>query len=152
MTMEVDIVNRALQVMGSRTNVTSTELANAFAGLPSGPYSSPISNEAINAALIMRKLRDELNRMAPWDSCQKFAQLTYITSLPTTPENASGGAPLWQPGIPAPPWAYEYQYPVDCLRARKIVPQYTAQFGGVPIYPSAAATGFCTGSCGLALR
>ncbi len=141
MSTETDIVNRALQVMGSRTNVSPAELANAFTGAPSGPYSSPISNEAINAALIMRKLRDELNRMAPWDCCTKWLPLTYITSLPTTPENAIGGAPLWQPGTPAPPWAYEYQYPVDCLRARKIVPQYTAQVGGTPIYPAGTATG-----------
>ena len=153
MTQEVDIVNRALQIFGSRTNVTTTELANAFAGLPSGPYSSPCSNEAINAALIMRKLRDELNRMAPWDGVTKNAQLTYVCSLPTTPENATAGAPLWQPGVPAPPWAYEYQYPVDCLRARKIIPQYTAFFGGTPIYPPGTATGAATtGWTGPALK
>ena len=154
MTQETDIVNRALQVMGSRTNVSATELANAFAGQPSGPYTQPCSNEAINAALIMRKLRDDLIRMAPWDFAQKFANLTYICSLPTTPENASASAPFWQPGIPAPPWVYEYQYPVDCLRARKIIPQYTAVQGvGTPIYPSGTATGAATvGWTGPAIR
>lgn len=153
MTTETDIVNRALQVMGSRTNVSPAELTNAFIGAPAGPYSSPISNEAIQAALIMRKLRDELNRMAPWDCVTKFASLTYITSLPTTPENATAGAPLWQPGTPAPPWQYEYQYPVDCLRARKIVPQYTAQAGGVPIYPPGTVTGAAlSGWTGPALK
>jgi hypothetical protein len=153
MTQEVDIANRAFQLFGTRTNITATELANAFAGLPSGPYTQPCSNEAINAALIMRKLRDELNRMAPWDFCQKWAVLTYITTTPGNPENANAGAPLWQPGTPAPPWNYEYQYPVDCLRARKIVPQYTAQAGGIPIYPAGTVTGAgYAGWTGPALR
>lgn len=129
MTVNLDIANRALQVIGSRTNMTQTEFTNQT------------SNEAIQCNLIMFKLRDELNRMAPWDCVTKWANLTYITSLPTTPENPVGGSPLWQPGTPAPPWAYEYQYPVDCLRARMIIPQYTANAGGVPIYPPGVATG-----------
>jgi hypothetical protein len=130
MTTTLDIANRALQVMGSRTNMSAAE----FAG--------NTSNEAIQANLVILKLRDELNRMAPWDCVQKFAPLTYITSTPTTPENQGPGPPLWQAGLPAPPWAYEYQYPVDCLRAIKIIPQYTALSGGVPIYPPGVSTGF----------
>lgn len=129
MTAVIDIANRALQVMGSRTNMSPTEFATQS------------SNEAIQTNLIIYKLRDELNRLAPWDCVTKYVPLTYITSLPTTPENATAGAPLWQAGIPAPPWTYEYQYPVDCLRARKIIPQYTAQVGGTPIYPAGVATG-----------
>lgn len=129
MTQNVDIANRALQVMGSRTNMSTAE------------FNAQSSNEAIQCQLIMFKLRDELNRMAPWDCVTKYANLQYICSLPTTPENATAGAPLWQPGTPAPPWVYEYQYPVDCLRARKIIPQYTAQVGGTPIYPAGTATG-----------
>lgn len=129
MTTPLDIANRALQVMGSRTNMSQAE------------FIAQSSNEAIQCQLIMFQLRDELNRMAPWDCVTKFADLTYITSLPTTPENAIGGAPLWQPGTPAPPWVYEYQYPVDCMRARKIIPQFTAQVGGTPIYPAGTATG-----------
>jgi hypothetical protein len=129
MTLNVDIANRALQIMGSRTNMSLAE------------FNAQSSNEAIQSQLIMFKLRDELNRMAPWDSCTKYATLAYICSLPTTPENATAGAPLWQPGIPAPPYSYEYQYPVDCLRARKILPQYTASAGGVPIYPVGTVTG-----------
>lgn len=99
------------------------------------------SNEAQQCNLIMFQLRDELNRMAPWDCVTKWANLTYISSVPTTPENPSSGPPLWQPGMPAPPWAYEYQYPVDCMRARMIIPQYTSLGGGVPIYPPGTATG-----------
>ena len=138
MTTETDIVNRALQTFGSRTNITTTELTNAFAGQP---YASPISNEAINASLILRQLRDQLIRLAPWNCVTKFNNLVYITSVPTTPENAAPGPPLWVPGTPVPPWAYEYQYPVDCLRARFILPQFTAQAGGVPLYPPGTSTG-----------
>jgi hypothetical protein len=126
MTSEVDIVNRALQTFGSRTNIASL---------------TEQSNEAINANLILHPLRDQLNRLAPWNCATRFNNLVYITSVPTTPENPGPGAPLWVPGTPAPPWAYEYQYPVDCLRARWLIPQYTSQAGGVPIFPPGTATG-----------
>ena len=129
MTTVLDIANRALQAAGTRTNMSETE------------FTSQSSNEAIQTNLIIYEFRDELNRMAPWDFVTKFTNLTYVTSLPTTPENATAGPPMWQPGMPAPPWAYEYQYPVDCQRARYIIPQYTALAGGVPIYPAGTATG-----------
>ena len=134
MTAEVDIVNRALQAAGTRTNVTSSELTAAFAG-------SPTSNEAREASLILRPFRDQLNRMAPWQCVTRFNNLIYITSVPTTPENSGAGPPLWVPGTPGPPWTYEYQYPVDCLKARFIIPQYTSQAGGVQIFPPGTSTG-----------
>lgn len=129
MTTQLDIANRSLQLFGARTNMTQAEFTNNG------------SNEAIQCNLIMNQLRDELNRMAPWDCVTKWANLTYITSVSGTPENPNSGPPLWQAGLPAPPWAYEYQYPFDCLRFRMIIPQYTAQAGGVPIYPSGIVTG-----------
>lgn len=129
MTTNLDIGNRALQAMGSRTNMTLAE------------FNGQTSNEAIQCQLIMFKLRDELNRMAPWDCVTKWGSLTYITTIPGNPENPQAGAPLWQPGQPPVPWSYEYQYPVDCLRARMIIPQYTTQAGGVPIYPAGTVTG-----------
>jgi hypothetical protein len=129
MTANLDIANRALQVMGSRTNMTS------------GEFAGQTSNEAIQAQLIMFQLRDELNRMAPWDCVTKWASMTYISTLPGNPENPQAGSPLWQLGQPAIPWSYEYQYPVDCLRARMIIPQFTTQAGGVPIYPAGTVTG-----------
>lgn len=134
MTAEVDIVNRALQAAATRTNITSAELTAAFAG-------SPTSNEARESSLILRPFRDQLIRMAPWQCVTRFNNLVYVTSVPTTPENASPGPPLWVPGTPPPPWSYEYQYPVDCMRARWIIPQYTSQSGGVPIFPPGTSTG-----------
>src|SRR5215469_1826615 len=129
MTANLDIANRALQLLGSRTNMSS------------GEFNGQTSNEAIQSQLIMFQLRDELNRMAPWDCVTKWANLTYVSTLNGNPENPTPGAPLWQLGLPAIPWSYEYQYPVDCLRARMIVPQYTTQAGGVPIYPTGTVTG-----------
>lgn len=125
MTTTVDITNRALQAIGSQSTITSL---------------AEISNEAIQANLVLTQLRDDLLRMAPWDCCNNYANLTYITSVAGTPENTSAGTTLWQKGVPAPPWAYEYQYPVDCLRALFIIPQFQTGFsGGVPI--TTAVTG-----------
>lgn len=99
-----------------------------------------LSNEAIQFNLCYTEVRDKLLRMAPWDSGLKTANLVYISSVSGTPENTSPATQLWQPGQPAPPWAYEYQYPVDCLRACWIIPRMQTGFaGGVPI--TTAVTG-----------
>jgi hypothetical protein len=126
MTTEVDIVNEALQCIGSRTTVASL---------------SENSNEAIQANLLLHPLRDALVRMAPWNAARNYANLTLITAAPGTPENTSFPTPvMWNKGLPAPPWAYEYQYPVDCLRPIHIVSQQQTGFsGGVPI--TTAVTG-----------
>ncbi len=60
--------------------------------------------------------------MAPWNCGLKTANLIYITSAPGTPENTMAATTLWQRGQPSPPWAYEYQYPVDCLRECFVIP------------------------------
>ena len=52
MTAVLDIANRALQLAGTRTNMSEAE------------YTAQSSNEAIQTRLIIDKLRDELNRMA----------------------------------------------------------------------------------------
>src|SRR5882762_6861474 len=128
MTSVTDIVNRGLQRIGTRTSVTDAELANNS------------TNEAIQVNLVLENTRDSLLRMAPWDCGLKTANLQYITSVPGTPENTSPATTLWQPGQPPPPWAYEYAYPVDCLRACWVIPStQTGYAGGVPI--TTAVTG-----------
>lgn len=128
MTTVTDIYNRALQVIGTRTTVTDSERINGT------------TNEAIQLNIVYENIRDEILRLAPWDCAIKTANLTYITSAPGTPENTSAATTLWQPGQPAPPWAYEYQYPVDCLRACWIIPATQTGFAsGVPI--TTAVTG-----------
>lgn len=125
MTTQIDVVNRALQAIGTRTTVTSL---------------NEQSNEAIQANLIINQLRDDLMRMAPWSCGLNYANLTYITSAPGTPENPTIGTTTWNKGQPPPPWAYEYQYPVDCLKGLWVVPQFTTGFtSGVPI--TTAVTG-----------
>lgn len=128
MTSVTDVCNRSLQKIGTRTTVTDAEIANNT------------SNEAIQFNLCYTEIRDKLLRMAPWDSGLKTANLTYITSVPGTPENTSAATNLWQPGQPSPPWGYEYQYPVDCLRMCWLIPAIQTGFaGGVPI--TTAVTG-----------
>lgn len=98
------------------------------------------TNEAIQFNLIYANLRDDLLRLAPWDCALKTANLVYITSSPGTPENTSPATTLWQPGQPSPPWTYEYQYPVGCLRACFIIPStQTGYADAVPI--TTAVTG-----------
>lgn len=125
---EVAIINRALQTLGTRTTVTTTEMDNLT------------TNEAIQTNLIFTKYRDQLLRMAPWGGAMRYANLIYITSAPGTPENTSAATSLWQPGQPPPPWSYEYLYPDDCLRACFIIPANQTGFAsGVPI--TTAVTG-----------
>lgn len=127
MTTKTDIFNRALQSFGSRTTVTDSEIATNG------------SNEAIQGNLVYDSLRQQLLRMAPWNCALKTANLVYITSTPGTPENTSPATTLWAPGQPPQPWAYEYQYPVDCLRPSWIIPATQTGFAGVPI--TTAVTG-----------
>lgn len=127
MTTVVDIVNQALQSIGTRTTIASL---------------TENSNEAIQASLIYAKARDQLLRMAPWNCATNLANLTLITAQPGTPEFTGAGPTLWQKGLPPPPWVYEYQYPVDCLKPLYVMPQFTSGFSsGIPLTPvSSGAT------------
>jgi hypothetical protein len=128
MTQLVDVFNRALQVIGTRTTMTLAEFQNQT------------SNEAIQIGLVQNQLRRRLLRMAPWNFAMKTANLVYITSSPGTPENPINATTLWAPGQPAPPWNYEYQYPVDCVRMCFVIPSTQTGFaGGIPI--TTAVTG-----------
>jgi hypothetical protein len=128
MTSVTDVCNRCLQVLGTRTTVTDAELAAGS------------TNESIQFNLIYPETRDRLLRMAPWNSAMRTANMTYITSSPGTPENTTAPTTLWAPGQPPPPWAYEYQYPVDCLMPRWIIPSTQTGFAdAVPI--TTAVTG-----------
>ena len=137
MTDQAAMVNRALQAFGSRTTVTAALLA------------SNGSNEAIQANLVYQPFRRRLLRMAPWSCGFNTANLQYITSVYGTPENTTANTiitangqtvSIWAKGQPTPPWAYEYQYPVDCLRACWVTPQTATGFAsGIPI--TTAVTG-----------
>jgi hypothetical protein len=121
----VDICNRALSAIGTRSTIaTLTE----------------VSNEATQCNLLFGTVRDEILRMAPWNSAQNFNNLALICAAPGTPENPTTGSSTWEKGIPPPPWCYEYAYPSDCLRPLWIVPQFSTGFAsGIPI--TTAVTG-----------
>lgn len=119
MTAEVDICNRALSAIGTRSQITSL---------------TENSPEAKNCNLLFATIRDELLRMAPWNCATNFNNLALICAAPGTPENPDQQTTVWEKGIPPPPWSYEYAYPTDCLRPLWIVPQFTTGFvGAVPI-------------------
>lgn len=125
MTSVLDIANRALLSIGEQRVISSLSQDSAEA-------------RAIN--MVIDDLRQDLLRMAPWSCALKTANLVYITSSPGTPENTSAATSLWQPGQPPPPWAYEYQYPADCVRACWIIQATQTGFAsGVPI--TTAVTG-----------
>ena len=125
MTSLVDIANRALSLVGTRSQI---------AALNEG------SNESIAANKWIDTTRRELIRMAPWNSVRNYNTLTLICAAPGTPENPSGGTVAWQKGQPPPPWSYEYAYPSDCIRPIFIVPQFNTGFSpGIPI--TTAVTG-----------
>ena len=128
MTADVDIANRALQAMGTRSTISSLGDGSAEA-------------DAVN--LIYAATRDELFRAAHWNFTRKTATLTLLKSAPGTPENAgTQSATQWNPSFPAPPWLFEYGYPSDCLKLRFIVPQISTSLGiaGAPL-TSAAQSG-----------
>jgi hypothetical protein len=125
MTSEVDIANRALSAIGTRSSIASLDEG---------------SNESIQVKLLLEPLRDELLRMAPWNCARNFINLSLICAAPGTPENPTAAPLVWDKGIPPPPWTYEYAYPSDCLRPVYIVPQFSTGFSsGVPI--TTAVTG-----------
>lgn len=128
MTSQVDIINESLQVLGTRTTITAAQLA------------ANSNNESIQANIIYARTRNRLLRMAPWNCAFNVANLNLATAVFGTPENTSAATNTWQKGQPAPPYAYEYQYPTDCLFAAWITPQTATGFaGGIPI--TTAVTG-----------
>jgi len=117
-TSSTDITNRALQAIGTRSTIAS---------MTEG------SNESNNASLCYAATRQEIIRGAPWNFATATAALTLIKSAPGTVETplypVSG---VWSNSYPPPGWLFEYGYPADCLRARKLVCNYSTPAGTTP--------------------
>lgn len=92
-----DIVNRALQLVGTRTTVTTSELTNSS------------SNEAIQANIAYGPIRDWCFGVVNWNFARTTAKLT---SIKTTT-----GFPTWSTSAASPPWVKEYSLPSDFIRA-----------------------------------
>ena len=138
MTSSTDIVNRALQAIGTRSTIAS---------LAEG------SNEANNASLVYASVRQQMIRAAPWNFCTATAVMTLLKEAPGTPEavqfssdftsdffTGSNGYASWSTVYPPPGWRYEYAYPADCLRARRVIPGALGSAGSaVSMFPSGLA-------------
>lgn len=106
MTTSVDIANRALSAISARSTITNFDLEQSV--------------EAKQVRLLYAPTRDALLRAAHWEFARRTAYLSLLKSAPGTPENPTS-ATEWDPDtMPAPPWAYEYAYPSDCLLMRYV--------------------------------
>ncbi len=133
MASEVTICNRALQSIGTRSQIQSL---------------SEDSVEARNCAMIFADTRDEVLQMAFWNFANKTEYLSLLKSAPGTPSNPASTANQWSSAFPSPPWLYEYAYPQDCIQLQRIVQQLQNAYigtpyttGGTPTYPFSVGPG-----------
>lgn len=116
MASEVTICNRALQAMGTRTQIASLTEASV---------------EARNCNLIYADTRDEVLSMAHWNFAKKTDYLSLLKQAPGTPGGVATSS-QWSTAYPAPPWLYEYAVPVDSVGIRSIVQQPINAYVGTP--------------------
>ncbi len=126
MASRIQICNRALSAIGTRSQIASLE---------------EDSEEAKQCLLIYDTTRTSLLQAAHWDFARATAYLTLLKALPGTPENPTvTSSNNWNPAtMPAPPWLYSYGYPPDCIQVRYISPQIFlggALPGGIAIFSS----------------
>lgn len=113
MTSVVDLCNRSLIDIGTRSTIASL--------LES-------SNEAKACALLYGPTLLETLEAANWDFAEKTQALTLLAQSPLVDASAT-------PSTTAPvvwsfmPWAYEYAYPADCVKFRRILAPF---FGVAP--------------------
>jgi hypothetical protein len=116
MASEINICNRALQSIGTRTSIVSL---------------TENSKEAKNCNLIYADTRDEVLSMAHWNFAKKTEYLSLLKQAPGTPGGLAS-ATQWSTAFPPPPWLYEYAYPTDCIAMRQIIQQPVNAYVGVP--------------------
>lgn len=101
MAADAAVVNRALQLIGTRTTVTASELTGNT------------TNEAIQANLVYDQILAWCLGLFNWSFARKTAALTLLKT--------SSGTPIWTiPAQPSPPWEFEYQAPTDMIMPRWI--------------------------------
>lgn len=115
-TSPADVVNLSLQRIGYKGRV-----GNLYDG-------SAAANDALD---IYAQTRDELLRQNDWGFAEITQVLTLLKQAPATyiPPTA------WDPTLyPPPPWAFEYDYPTNCLKVRavKTVPLFIPNFDPQP--------------------
>ncbi len=143
MPAQVDICNRALSVIGTRSTIASMTESTPEA------QACTIHFEAVTRATL---------RLAPWSFARCVTQGALLAAAPGTVENPQGYAPL--PLVPisaANPkgstpaqivsWQYEYAWPQNCIRLRQVKYPFDTpgQAGSVPLWPGAAQGGYLAG-------
>ncbi len=71
-------------------------------------------------------------RLAPWSFARSQANGALLAAAAGTPENVDGSGTL-----PLVPWQYEYAWPQDCIRLRRVLNPFIPQQPGqvVPMWP-----------------
>ncbi len=103
MPSNVDICNRALSVIGTRSTIASMTEATPEARACS------IHFEAACRALL---------RLAPWSFARYQVNGALVAAAAGTPENSDGTGPLPLDRN----FSYEYAWPQDCVRLRRVLP------------------------------
>ncbi|MGO9375650.1 MAG: hypothetical protein ACLQBD_26670 [Syntrophobacteraceae bacterium] len=151
MPAQVDICNRALSVIGTRSTIASMTESTPEAQACTTHF------EAVTRATL---------RLAPWSFARAVLPGALLAAAPGTPENPNGTAPL--PLVPisaANPagstpnqivgWQYEYAWPQNCVRLRQVkYPFNTSQVcGSAPLWPGVVqAPPFLSGFMGTENR
>lgn len=116
MASEVTICNRALQIIGTRTQIASL---------------SESSVEARNCNAVYADTRDQVLQMAQWGFARKTAYLALLKQAPGTPGGVAS-ATQWSTAYPPPPWLYEYALPDDCISMWQVIQQPINAYVGIP--------------------
>lgn len=111
MSSQIDICNRALSVIGTRSSIASMSEDS-----PEARACTTHFDAACRAML----------RLAPWSFARAVVPGALLASAPGTPENPNGTAPF--PLVPTGanpvqlvPWLYEYAWPQDCIKLRSVM-------------------------------
>lgn len=151
MPSQLDICNRALSVIGTRSTVGG----NAYSLVSSLNENTP---EAQACTLHFESECKAMLRLAPWSFARATVQAALIAAAPGTPENPQGYAPL--PLVPisaANPagstptqivaWQYEYAWPQNCIRLRRVKYPFDTPglAGSVPLWPGVAQGPYMAG-------
>ncbi len=117
MPSKVDICNRALSVIGTRSTIASIDEATPEA------QACLIHFEASCRAML---------RLAPWSFARYQVNGAVIAAATGTPENPNGNPPFPIDQT----WSYEYAWPNDCLKLRQVLPPFNPPaIGPINLWP-----------------
>lgn len=106
MATNIDICNRALQMIGAKIQITS--------------LASTADAESINCNMLYEPVRDWCMSLANWNFARKITVPVLSKIYPNTANTA------WTSTYPPPPWKYEYLFPADALAIRYVTDQTQA--------------------------